>query len=88
MLLFLAKAVKKVDPDEKVGLLVMKNGKASVVEYSELPSQLAKKTDSNGELFLRASHMCINCYTIGFLEKAATDYKTKFHIARKKNSNN
>jgi len=78
------KSVKKVDPDEKVGLLVKKNGKPSVAEYSELPSELAKKRDSNGELFLRAGHMCINCFHVDFLEKAASEYKTKFHIARKK----
>jgi len=81
------KSVKKVDVDEKVGLLASKNGKPTVVEYSEISPELAKRRvhdDPNGDLFLRAAHMCINCYTIDFLEKAATEYKTKYHIARKK----
>lgn len=85
------KSVKKVDPEEKVGLLVQKNGKATVVEYSEIPAELMKRVDDKAvnekgekELFLRAGHMCINCYNISFLEKAASEYKTKFHIARKK----
>jgi len=78
------KSVKKVDPDEKVGLIVSRNGKPTVAEYSEIPQDLTKKKDTNGDLFLRAAHTCINCYSIGFLEKAASEYKTKFHIARKK----
>jgi len=78
------KSVKKVDPEEKVGLLVMKNNKPTVVEYSEIPIELMKKKDDNGELFLRAGHICINCFSISFLEKAASEYKTKFHIAKKK----
>jgi len=78
------KSVKKVDPDEKVGLLVSRNGKPGVAEYSEISSELTKKKDSNGDLFLRAGHICINCFSVDFLNKAASEYKTKFHIARKK----
>jgi len=81
------KSVKKVDVDEKVGLLASKNGKPTVVEYSEISPELAKRrvsSDPKSDLFLRAAHMCINCYTLDFLESAATEYKTKYHIARKK----
>jgi len=78
------KVVKKVDPDEKVGLVVLKNGKATVAEYSEISPELIKKRDSTGGLELRAAHMCINCYHIQFLEDAASKLKTKYHIARKK----
>lgn len=36
------KVVKKVDPEEKVGLVVFRNGRATVAEYSEISKDLIK----------------------------------------------
>jgi len=78
------KVVKKVDPAEKIGLIVSKDGCATVVEYSEILPDVAARRIPSGDLELRAGHMCINCFSLEFLNKAASTYKTKFHIARKK----
>lgn len=35
------KTVKKVDPNESIGVALIKNGLPDIVEYSELPKNLA-----------------------------------------------
>ena len=45
-----AKVVKKVSPDEKVGVLCMENGSPAIVEYYEMPPALASLRRPDGEL--------------------------------------
>jgi UDP-N-acetylglucosamine/UDP-N-acetylgalactosamine diphosphorylase len=78
------KAVRKTDPFEKVGVIGLKNGRPSVIEYSEIPKEMATARNNMGNLEFRASHVCINLFHIDFLNKAGLEYPTKFHIARKK----
>lgn len=44
-----AKVVKKVSPDERVGVMCKKNKKPSIVEYYELTDEMKHATDSRGE---------------------------------------
>lgn len=48
-----AKVVKKLYPDEKVGVLCEENGKPAIVEYYEMPPELANKKERSGELVYR-----------------------------------
>ncbi|MDE7453906.1 MAG: UTP--glucose-1-phosphate uridylyltransferase, partial [Clostridia bacterium] len=48
-----AKVVKKLYPEEKVGVLCEENGKPAIVEYYEMPPELATKKDRSGELVYR-----------------------------------
>ncbi|MCI8500029.1 MAG: UDPGP type 1 family protein [Clostridia bacterium] len=48
-----AKVVKKVCPEERVGVLCLENGVPRVVEYYELPSDMANARDTDGELLYR-----------------------------------
>lgn len=43
-----AKVIAKVNPDEKVGAICLRNGHPSVVEYSELTNELRNSMDENG----------------------------------------
>lgn len=43
-----AKVIAKVNPDEKVGAICLRNGRPSVVEYSELTDELRNSMDEHG----------------------------------------
>ena len=44
------RTVLKRSPDEKVGVLCKQNNKVKVIEYTEIPDDIAGITDENGEL--------------------------------------
>lgn len=44
-----AKVVRKVTPDERVGVMCKKNGKPAIVEYYELTDEMMNAVDSQGE---------------------------------------
>lgn len=45
-----AKVVRKVSPDEKVGVLCLEDNKPNIIEYYEMPENLKTKTNKKGEL--------------------------------------
>lgn len=44
-----AKVVRKADPDEKVGVMCLEDGRPSIVEYYEQTEQLRNTKDANGD---------------------------------------
>ncbi len=77
-----AKVVKKVSPDEKVGVLCNEGGKPAIVEYYEMPEKLKNKK-KKGEL--------VYCYgvTLNYLFNvhdlnATLSGKLPYHLAEKK----
>ncbi|GAA5914971.1 UDP-N-acetylglucosamine diphosphorylase [Sporobolomyces salmoneus] len=82
-----AKVVKKTIPTESVGVVAQRQGKFSVVEYSEISKEMAERTESGGDdLAFRAANIANHFYTREFLEEVANydESKMPFHIARKK----
>lgn len=81
-----AKVVSKAYPEEPVGVMAMIDGKAGVIEYSEIDKDMRVAKDENGELIFNYSHICINNFTRQFLQDVADKYqdKLRFHIAKKK----
>ena len=79
------RTVLKRDPEEKVGVFCKKNGKVKVVEYTELPKDIAKITDKNGELVFGESHIMCNLFNIEALKKASSN-ELKYHVAFKKSN--
>ena len=67
----------------KVGVFCKKNGKPSVIEYTELPKELAELRDENGELVYGESHIMCNLFSLSALEKIA-EKTLPYHIAVKK----
>lgn len=77
------KSVVKVSPQEKVGVFCKKNGKPSVVEYTEIPEEMAEEVDENGELVYGESHMLCNLFNIDAVERMGKK-PLPYHIALKK----
>lgn len=65
------KVVRKLDPQEKVGLVVDVEGSARVIEYSDLSLELAERRTSSGELWLSAGNTAIHVFNRDFLERVA-----------------
>ena len=80
-----AKSLVKANPKEKVGVFCKKNGKPSVIEYSEIPEQLAEARDENGELIYGESHIICNMFHINLIEKEGWK-NLKYHAALKKSN--
>jgi len=78
------KVVWKTGPHEKVGVLAEKAGKPCIVEYSEITSEMAERSDTNGRLVFGAGNICNHFYTLEFLqEKVIPNLGNLYHIARK-----
>lgn len=78
-----SKTIIKANPEERVGVFCKKNGKPSVIEYTELPEDMAKLRDENGELVFGESHIMCNLFSIKAIEKIA-EKTLPYHIAFKK----
>ena len=80
-----SKSVVKANPHEKVGVFCKMNGHPKVIEYSELPEEMAEEVDVNGELKYGESHIMCNLFTIEAIEKISKE-PLIYHSAFKKNS--
>lgn len=79
------KVVPKDYPAERVGVVALRNGKPSVVEYSELDPGTAQKVGPHGQLYFNAGNICTHLYSIEFLERACQKYQgLAKHVAYKK----
>ena len=77
------KSVVKANPQEKVGVFCKKNGKPSVVEYTEIPKEMAESTDENGNLIYGESHILCNLFNINAVERMGS-MPLPYHVAFKK----
>ena len=77
------KSVVKANPQEKVGVFCKKNGKPSVVEYTEIPQEMAEATDERGELIYGDSHILCNLFNIDAVERMGSK-PLPYHSAFKK----
>ena len=83
-----AKCIKKLDSKEQVGLICLKNTKPNVIEYSEIPKELAEKRMDNGDLVLNCANIANHYYTLDFLCKISSfEHLLEYHVARKKIKN-
>lgn len=78
-----SKSVVKAYAEEKVGVFCKKDGKPSVIEYTEVPKELAEATNETGEFVLGDSNILNHQFHIDLLEKISTQ-KLPYHIAFKK----
>ncbi len=80
-----SKSVVKANPHEKVGVFCKKNNAPAVIEYTELPEEMAEETDEDGELLFGESHIMCNLYSLKALEKISS-MELPYHSAHKKAS--
>ena len=78
-----SKTIVKANPEERVGVFCIKNGKPSVIEYTELPEDMAKLRDEKGELVFGESHIMCNLFSIKAIERIAEE-TLPYHVAFKK----
>jgi UDP-N-acetylglucosamine/UDP-N-acetylgalactosamine diphosphorylase len=79
------KVVEKVHPEERVGVVVEVDGRPQVIEYSDLPADLAERRAPDGGLELWAGSIAIHAFERDFVERLATgDARLPFHRAYKK----
>ena len=81
------KVVRKRSAKEPVGLILLKNGKPDVVEYSEIDKETAEAVDPKQPdvLKFRAANIVNHYYSFRFLETIETwVHQLPYHVARKK----
>ncbi|MDB5351124.1 MAG: UDP-glucose pyrophosphorylase [Planctomycetota bacterium] len=78
------KVVEKIQPTEKVGVVVEVDGRPQVIEYSDLPSELAERREPEGNLELWAGSIAIHIFERSFIERIVAEAKLPFHRAIKK----
>ncbi|KAJ5876156.1 uncharacterized protein N7529_001740 [Penicillium soppii] len=81
------KVVRKRNATESVGLILLKNGKPDVVEYSEIDTATAEAKDPKQPdvLMYRAANIVNHYYSFRFLESIENwAHQLPHHVARKK----
>ncbi|EOO03221.1 putative udp-n-acetylglucosamine pyrophosphorylase protein [Phaeoacremonium minimum UCRPA7] len=81
------KVVRKRSATESVGLILLKNGRPDVVEYSEIDKATAEAQDPKqpGVLKFRAANIVNHYYSFRFLESIPVwAHQLPHHVARKK----
>lgn len=78
------KVIEKVQPDERLGVVVSVNGHPQVIEYSDLPVELGERRQPDGRLELWAGSIAIHLIERTFVERLATTLQLPFHRAIKK----
>jgi UDP-N-acetylglucosamine/UDP-N-acetylgalactosamine diphosphorylase len=80
-----SKMVTKAYPDEKLGVFCTAGGKLDVIEYSDMPRELAHATRADGTLKFDAGSIAIHMLGVHFVERLATDpsFSLPYHRAEK-----
>ena len=76
-------SVIKCGPEEKAGVFCKRNGRTSVIEYTEISDEMANLRDNNGDLVYGDAHILLNLFNIKAIEKVC-DEKLPYHVAHKK----
>lgn len=78
------KVVEKIDPAERVGVVVEIDGRPTVIEYSDLPAELAERREPDGSLTLSAGSIAIHLFERAFIERIVGQAELPYHRAVKK----
>lgn len=78
-----SKSVVKKYPEEKVGVFCKKDGRPSIIEYTELSEQMAHDRDENGELKYGESNIIVHIFEVDTIEKISKNL-LPYHPAFKK----
>lgn len=78
-----SKVVAKADPNEKVGVLCLEDGKPSIVEYYEMTDEMIESRDENGVLLYNYGVILNYLFEIKTLTKIMNEYMPT-HVVEKK----
>ena len=77
--------VGKREPLERVGNVVEVDGRLMVIEYSDLPDDLARRRNRDGSLAIWAGSIAVHVMDVAFLDRmAGAADALPFHTARKR----
>lgn len=77
--------VRKEDPLERVGNVVEVAGRLRVIEYSDLPEEIARRRAPDGSLEIWAGSIAVHAMSVEFLRRmVGVAGGLPFHVARKK----
>ena len=77
--------VRKIAPEEKMGVIARVDGRTGVVEYSDLPAELARERDADGELVYWAGSIAVHCLQVDFARRLTEGgLQLPYHQAVKK----
>jgi UDP-N-acetylglucosamine/UDP-N-acetylgalactosamine diphosphorylase len=80
-----SKALIKTGPFEKVGNFCLVDGRLTIIEYSDLPDDLAEKQNPDGSLTFKLGSIAIHIINRTFVEKLNADgFSLPLHRAIKK----
>ncbi len=81
-----SKMVAKAEPDEKVGVFCLSDGRTEVMEYSDMPKDLQGARNADGRLTYNAGNIAVHALSRAFVERLATDerFSLPCHRAEKK----
>ena len=79
------RSVLKISPEERVGVLCKQDGKVGVIEYTELPENIAKMKNLSGELAFGESHIMCNLFNIEAIKRCSKN-EMQYHVAFKKSN--
>ncbi|GHT35616.1 UDP-N-acetylhexosamine pyrophosphorylase [Planctomycetales bacterium] len=80
-----SQVIRKTKPMDKVGNVVEADGHLSVIEYSDLPENVAVKTNPDGSLKIWAGSIAVHIFNTEFLEQQSQKKDSlPFHFAKKK----
>ena len=77
------KVVRKSHPFERAGVVTLVNGRPGVVEYTELPEDLARQRDEKGALRYGLANIAAHTLSLDFVERYAGE-GLPYHCAVKK----
>jgi len=63
------KVVRRRDPDEKVGIYVLLNGKPGIIEYSDFSPDAYRAVDENGDIRHWAGNIAIHVISLDFIDR-------------------
>lgn len=78
-----SKVVRKVEPNEKMGLLCLEDGKPSIVEYYEMSKEMAEARAEDGSLLYKYGVILNYLFALDTLEDIVNN-KLTLHVVEKK----
>ncbi|MDR1491184.1 MAG: UDPGP type 1 family protein [Planctomycetaceae bacterium] len=80
-----SQAIRKQNPQDRVGNIVSVDGRLHVIEYSDLPDEVAERRKPDGSLEIWAGSIAVHVINLDFLQRQAENAAaTPFHVAKKK----
>lgn len=77
--------VRKLSPQERMGVIARVDGRPGVIEYSDLPDELAEMRDEEGDLVYWAGSIAVHCIDRAFAESLTSDgLSLPYHRALKR----